>query len=136
MAFTAIGADVQLARNSANGKFDIQWDTTTNNPVVADDQSHAVLSLIYEHKGEYAGDEYGGDRGSYLWTLKELKRGTPSKARAFIEDALQPLIDSGKIKNLNVVVSTDSLNRNRLNTAINYSTSGGLTIKLRPNLGY
>lgn len=134
MALATAGADIQLSRVAASGKFDIQWDTTQN-PIFADDQSHAVLSLIYEHKGEYWADA-SGNRGSYLWTIKDLRKATPSKAQGFIEDALRPLLDTGKIKNLLVSVSRDAFNRNRLNLSVTYSTPGGLSVTLRPGVAY
>ena len=128
------GADISLIRIAQTGKFDIQWDAT-GNPVFVDDQSHAVLSLLYEHKGEYWADITRA-RGSLLWTVKDIKKTTPSKVKAFAEDALQPLVDAGKIIAPQVSAGRDGLNINRINLSISYSLPGGGTVTLRPAIGY
>ena len=139
MSFTAIGADITLLRNPGTGKFDFQWDTSQN-PVYGDDLSHIVLSLIYERKGEYFAD-LSGSRGSYLWSLKDLRKSTPSKIKGYIEDALQPLVDQRRIIKppvpFDFVTATkNAFNINRVDVTLNYSLPSGQTVTLRPSLGY
>lgn len=134
MAFTSPGADLVLSRNSFTGKLDLQWDST-GNPVYGDDMSHAVLSLVFERKGEWATyPEDTTSRGSYLWTIAQDRKSTPSKAKAYVEEALSPLVDAKKI--LNLVVFTSRPQPGRLDLNITYQTPGGQTVVLNPTIGY
>lgn len=136
MSLTAPGADLTLTRRPETGKFDLQWDSSQN-PVFGDDQSHAVLSLILEQRGKYWGDSTRV-RGSLLYTVRDAKKAAESRAVGFIIDALQPLVDAGKIKMLPgaVTATLNAVNRSRLDVSVTYSTPGGRSVTVRPNLGY
>lgn len=105
MPFTSKGADIALKRNSATGKFDFDWDTrgtNAGNPKYADDNVHRILSLLIEHRGSPGNLGWVWDvkdnRGSLLYTLKNVRKATPSQAQAFALDALQKAVDEGWIQ--------------------------------------
>lgn len=96
MSFTAQGKDLALTtRNAATGKFDLTWDAS-GNPAFDDTEAHAVLSLLYEHRGQWWADT-AGTRGSRLYQLRNIRRSTPSQAESYASEALQPLVDARRI---------------------------------------
>src|SRR4051812_6467707 len=80
------GTDVAMFRNTDTGKFDIAWDST-NNIMFDNSKAHAVLSVLFERKGEYWADT-SGQRGSYLALVKEDRTASPSKMAGYAQDAL------------------------------------------------
>lgn len=133
MPLTLPGSDVALVRNPSTGRFDLQFETTTQNPQFSDDQSHAVLSLIYERQGEWWADA-SGKRGSLLWTVKEDRKASASKIKGYVEAALQPLVDQGRIRNL--AVTATRVKPGRIDLGITYLSPSGLPVSIRPSLGY
>ena len=96
MSFTATGRDLAMARNPRTGKFDLQWDDT-GNPSFDDRESHRVLSLLVERRGEWWADTRG-NRGSRLHTVKEIRRTAPSTIESFAREALDKAIAEGAIR--------------------------------------
>lgn len=101
MSFTNPGRDAKMVLNPATGKFDLVWLATTNNPAFDDSEIHRVVSLIFEHRGEWILDT-AGNRGSLLHTLKELRRSTPSAAEASVLEALERAVSEGVIDSVTV----------------------------------
>ena len=132
------GADVALARNPVTGKFDLQFDST--NAVMFDDSvSHAVLSLILEHRGRYWADATG-QRGSFLYLVKEDRKATPSQMQSYVEDALSLLVDQGKILPLTgeskVRVIATRIHPGRIDINVTYSTPQSSRVNTRATLKY
>ena len=103
MPFVRPGGDLKLKRSLATGRFDFEWDIT-GNPTFVDTGEHAVMSLLLEHRGRWWADTTG-NRGSRLYTLKNLKKRTPSDVKAYAEEALAPLIESGYLSEPPVVTA-------------------------------
>ncbi len=103
MPFTNPGSDIAMRRNPATGKLDFDWDET-GNPRYSDDNVHRVLSLLVEHRPARGPDggpgwiwDTTGKRGSLLYTVKNVRRSTPSQLEAYALDALQKAVDEGWI---------------------------------------
>ena len=98
-----------MVRNPATGRLDFDFDET-GNPAFSDTNTHRVLSLVIEHRpspsspsqaaspGWWADET--GERGSLLYTLKNLRRRTPSEAESMVRSALQKAVDEGKISDV------------------------------------
>ncbi len=100
MPFTNPGRDAALSVNVGTGKFDTSWDST-GNLAFDDSEVHRVASLTFEHRARWAFDP-NGNRGSELYTLKNLLRSTPSTAVAMELRALQKAADEGAIDTVTV----------------------------------
>src|SRR5262249_18472869 len=121
------------------GKFTLIWDTS-GNPVFDDTEEHSVLNLLVSRRGQYWADPTG-NRGSRMFLLKNLKRSTPSEAKAYSIEALQPLVDSGRIIPPRGAIQNRASAQKRgtfgFNTTINYATPAGQSITIsRPPLNY
>src|SRR5579872_1136187 len=132
------GADIALTRNPSTGKFDIQWDST-NNVLFDDTQEHAVISAILEYKAQYWGDATG-TRGSYLYSVKDDRKTSPSRMQGFVLDALQPLLDTGRILpptgQTQPTVTATRVRPGRIDIAVTYSTPQGGVVTARTALKY
>lgn len=127
------GADVTLVRRPS-GKFDLVWDDD-NELTFTDDESHAVLSLTLERRGEWAADPTRA-RGSFVYKLKQDVLATPSQAVAYIRDALKPLEESGRITLDPVTgVTAKRVRPGRIDPTINYQTPKAGAQTVRPSLG-
>lgn len=85
--------DVALAQ-AASGRFVLVWDA--GDVVLDSTETHAVASQLLERRGQWIGDA-SGDHGSRLHTLRMLGARAPSEARSAALEALQPLVDAGRI---------------------------------------
>src|SRR4051812_31528216 len=116
------GSDVTMVRNPSTGKFDIQWDET-GNVDFDDSEAHAVLSVLYERKGQYWADATG-QRGSFLYAVKEDRKVTPYAMQGYAEDAMSLLVDQGKISpppgQSKVQVSTTRVKPGRIDINVTY----------------
>ena len=119
MPFTSTGADIAMQRNPATGRLDFAWDTVgpnAGNPTYNDDNVHRVMSLLFEHRPAVASAsqpaspgwiwDQQGTRGSLLYTVKNVKRSTPSELEAYARDALQRAVDEEWIFDVTVAVYT------------------------------
>lgn len=99
MPITTSGRDVQLVRNP-RGKFDFV-QAADGNPARSEAEDFAVLTQILDERGSegIAGwifDE-SGRHGSRLYLLKEDGPSQRSHARGEVEDALQVLVEDGRL---------------------------------------
>jgi len=128
MPFTGAGADLKPVRNVANGLFDWDWDTT-GNPTFTDDGTHAVLSLIKERRGQWWADATG-QRGSLLYTIKNIFSRTTSEVVAYINQALQPLLDSGYLATLSVTAKRTGVSRIEANVTFTRPGQAPQTVRV------
>ncbi|HZU84528.1 MAG TPA: hypothetical protein VE987_16475 [Polyangiaceae bacterium] len=135
MPFTRAGSDIAMRRNPATGKLDFDWDET-GNPRYSDDNVHRVLSLLIEHRPAPGPDggpgwiwDRTGKRGSLLYTVKNVRRSTPSQLEAFGMDALQKAVDEGWIKNPTVKAFLQPATSARLE--VSWQNVGGRPSTLR-----
>lgn len=136
MPLTSTGTDVTLTYDASSGKYDITYDTSgTNVGNLAFDttESHAVLSLILERKGEWFADT-SGRRGSLVHTVTVDVRIAASKLQAYIEDALQPLVEARRIKA--VAVTATRTTPGRYDVRVKYQTPDGAQQTVRTPLTY
>jgi phage gp46-like protein len=132
MPFRGPGADIALVR-TPNGKFDFDWDST-GNPRYTDDNVHRVMSLLIEHRafpGSPAMEaspgwfwDRVGDRGSLLYTVKNVRRSTPSELEAYATDALKKAVAEGWISDVQVKAY---VREKRLQVSWKNSGSGAVT---------
>jgi phage gp46-like protein len=93
-------SDVALTpagRNQRSGKFGFTWDPTGD--VTWDDTlENEVMSRCVEKRGQWLGDP-DGTEGSRLYTLAQgtSPAALQSDVAAFVQEALQPMIDAGTI---------------------------------------
>jgi phage gp46-like protein len=101
MPFTKEGSDIEMVRNSITGRLDFDWEDETGNPNYGDTNTHRVFSLLLEHRPSDEGPGYWADetgkRGSLLYTVKNVKRSTPSQIEAYVQDALSKAVAEGWI---------------------------------------
>jgi phage gp46-like protein len=109
MPLTSKGVDIALKRVPTTGKFDIDWDLTQN-PSFTDDRSHLVLSLLLEYQGKYWADN-SGRRGSLLYLVKQDVSATKSLLDQYVQDALSPAVDDGRLKSFTKSVKRDAPGR-------------------------
>lgn len=120
MPFTAKGQDVAMRRNEAVGRLDLDWDAT-GNPRYSDDNVHRVLSLLLERRpspglpGWWADET--GERGSLLYTDKNLTRTTPSEVESHCRDALRKAEDEGWVSDVRVKAFLRPADRARVEVA-------------------
>lgn len=93
------GPNLQYA-NAGNGKLTIAWDTS-GNPAFGDDETDAIMSLLFE--APYWADP-SGKRRSLLPNVKTKDASTPGLIQQYTLDALQPIVDNGRISNVSAVV--------------------------------
>ena len=140
-AFDAVeGSDIAMFRNTDSGKYDLQWDAT-GNVIFDNSRSHAVLSVLYETKGQYWADTTG-QRGSYLSLVKEDRVSAPSKLVGYAQDALQFLVDGHTITapkgQAAPIVGATRVRPGRIDLSITYSTpqTQNMTFTLKPTIPY
>ena len=136
MPFTSPGQDVAMRRNPSTGKLDFDWDAT-GNPRYSDDNVHRVLSLLVEHApspGEpgWWADETG-KRGSLLYTVKNVRRSTPSDVEAMCVDALQKAVDEGWVSDVSARATLRPVDRARVE--VSWKNPGGIPATARVALG-
>ena len=128
MPFTSKGSDIIMKRNDAVGRLDFDWDAT-GNPRYGDDNVHRVLSLLLEHRpspgspGWWADET--GKRGSLLYTVRNVRRSTPSDVEAMVKDALQKAVDEGWISDVSAKAFLRPAERARLE--VRWTNPSGLT---------
>lgn len=106
MPFTKPGSDISMRRDPASGRLTFDWDET-GNPRYSDDNVHRVTSLLVEHRPSPATPSQDaspgwwfdalGTRGSLIYTVKNVKRTTPSQLEAYALDAMKKAVDEGWI---------------------------------------
>jgi phage gp46-like protein len=134
--FTSSGRDVAMVRDLVTGRFDFDWDAT-GNPRYSDDCVHRVLSLLLEHRpspgfpGWWADDT--GKRGSLLYTVKNVRRSTPSDVEAFASDALQRAVDEKEISDVVARAFLKPVGRARVE--VSWKTPGGRPASVAVALG-
>lgn len=100
MPFTRPGADLAMTnQDPSSGLYSFDWEY--GDPKFDDTQAHRVLSLLVEHRPGPQSPGYWADttgtRGSYLYTLRNLVRATPSQAESYAADALQKAVADNAI---------------------------------------
>lgn len=123
MPFTRPGADIAMKRDPSTGRLTFDWDET-GNPRYSDDNVHRVLSLLIEHRAASETPESNGGpgwiwdtdgtRGSLLYTVKNVRRTTPSQVEAYALDALDLAVKQGKIRNPVVKAFLSPVSRARI----------------------
>lgn len=122
MAAIGKGSDVALLRNPGTGKFDLQWDET-GNPVMTDDETHRVLSLIVEHRAKWWADTTG-TRGSRVHEVREIRKAAASLLKNYVLEGLQRAVDEKKIQPEPSVLTVRS-SPTRVDLTVRYLTIGG-----------
>ena len=87
--------------DAGNGKLTVQW--VNGNPAFDDAESEAVFSLLMEPAGWY-GDK-AKKRRTLIPTIKTKDGGTAGRLEQYARDALQPLIDDGRLRSVDVTVA-------------------------------
>ena len=132
MAFNSQGADVALVR-TANGRMDFDMDTSfpnKGNPRYTDDNVHRVFSLLVEHRASSGLDggigwmwDENGIRGSLIYTVKNVKRATPSQLEAFALDAMAKGVNEGWFTNPTAKAYLSPITRARIE--VGWTNPGG-----------
>ena len=94
MSLSSTGRDIEVVVDPRTNKLDIQ--VRGGNPVFGSSRVHKVMSRLVEHKAAWWADT-AGQQGSALYTVKNIRRTTPSDLEAFARDALAPLLAAGEI---------------------------------------
>ena len=133
MSFKSTGRDVELVLDPRTGKFDLA--VAGGNPVFGTSRIHKVLSRLVEHRARWWADT-AGQQGSELYTVKNIRRATPSELEAFARDALAPLVAAREIlpprgfRDLRVEPTVDRA-LGRASIYLAWSTPGGAEEQVR-----
>lgn len=123
------GRDLAMTRvNPSTGRFDFDW-TDRNDLKFDDTQTHRVVSLLLERRGQWWADTEG-NRGSRLYTLRDLRRSTPSQAEAFAQEALARAVSDGWIRDPVVKARVPSPGRLLLDP-VRWTLPGGRQVSTR-----
>ena len=117
MALSTSGSSLSLA-NTGTGKVTMQW--VNGNPVFDDSQQEAVMSLLIEPAGWYG--DTGKKRRTQIPTIKTKDASTVGNLISYAKDALQPLIDDGRLLSADPSVNTSG---SGYTLKVNYVTSSG-----------
>ena len=133
MSLLSTGRDIEMVIDARTKKLDIQ--VGGGNPVFGGSRVHKVMSRLVEHKAAWWADT-AGQQGSLLYTVKNLRRTTPSDLEAFARDALAPLLAAREIlppvgaRDLRVEPTVDRA-LGRASIYVGWSTPGGADESLR-----
>ena len=133
MSLSSTGRDVEMVTDPRTKKLDVRL--AGGNPVFGQSRVHKVMSRLVEHKAAWWADT-AGQQGSQLYTVKNIRRTTPSELEAFARDALAPLVTAREIlppvgsRDLRVEPTADR-NLGRALIYIGWSTPGGAEESLR-----
>lgn len=128
MSFTSTGRGIEMVLNGRTGKLDLQVEA--GNPVFGSSRVHKVMSRLVERKGAWWADE-DGQQGSQLYSVKNIKRTTPSELEAYARAALAPLVAAREIlpplgsRDIRVEPTVDRA-RGRASICVGWSTPGGI----------
>ena len=127
------GKDIEMVVDPRTGKLDLQ--VRAGNPVFGGSRVHQVMSRLVEHRSAWWADRTG-QQGSQLYTVKNLRRSTPSELEAFARDALAPLVTAREIlpplgaRDLRVEPTVDRA-LGRASIYVGWSTPGGVDENVR-----
>ena len=130
--------DVLLEQRPDRGTWDLVRGPD-GNPVSTESEQHAVLTQLYEQRGapgvpgwvwdSVSGSGTPGTHGSLLAQITEDTTEQRALAKAYVQDALQPLVDEGGIVNVVPAVSAARV-AGRIDASVSYDTPGGQTLTL------
>ena len=136
--------DVLLQRLPSRGVFDLVRGAD-GNPESTDSEMHAVLTQLCEHRGSpgvpgwvwdsRAGSGVPNTHGGLLYLITEDTPAQRELARTYALDALQPLVDEGRIQNTRSSVEP-ATDQGRIDLVVNWDTVDGAPQQLRIPIGF
>lgn len=117
MSLPVAGPNLKLT-DAGNGRVTVAW--VNGNPVFDDAQAEAVFSLLMEPDGWF-GDR-AKKRRTLIPTIRSRDAGTPGRLIQYARDAVQPLIDDGRLQSVEPSVTPTA---NGYTVTVAYVTGGG-----------